>query len=82
MRQCLAVLFLSASTCVPLSHPQTLQLLSLSLMLCGLSRSVLPRVHFPVPLHFPAAIAFLDFVSDFPRKRPNTVASEQKTEPS
>lgn len=41
---------------------------SLSLMLCGLSPSVLPRVHFPVPFSFPA-IASLDFVSDFPRKR-------------
>lgn len=67
MRLRLTCLFLSASTCVPLSHPKMLPLLSLSLVLCGLSLSVLPRVHFPVPFSFPAP-AFLHFVSDFPRK--------------
>lgn len=57
-------------------HSQKLQLLSLSLMLCGLHRICppppqpffLPRATFPVLLSLPAPVS-LDFVSDFPRKR-------------
>lgn len=64
--------FVSICLCVCSTEPsQKLQLLSLSLVLCGLHRtcppSLLPRASFPVPLSLPAA-ASLDFVSDFPRK--------------
>lgn len=66
--------FVSSCLCVcSIESPRKLQLLPLSLMLCGINHtcpcpsSFLPRARCPVPLSLPAA-ASLDFDSDFPRK--------------